>query len=340
MANTPDSALSRRAVLAGMAAGAAVLSLPARAGEPDVHVIANPFPEQSPAGAALGRWKKAAEGRGEDKFKLKLKHGDEVGGQAATLEGVKSGKFAGALVTTYAMREAVPRLAALDLPYLFHFGEDKVVDDALKAARDEIKTSLELNNLKLIWLFDMGRHVVFSRTVDFSSPDNIKGQSVACRPGSLGPDTWNAVGCKAVPTPLAEIGSALTASQVEAASIEIFEGADRQWATRDRILSLTYHAVDVGFLVMNLELFNKIKSKEQEALVSDRSTQEAAITEHVRKRQGVLIDEMKSTGVKVFEPTPRNRQLMMEGTKSVHDAFLKDHGASKALYAALTSVKF
>ena len=71
----------------------------------------------------------------DGKFKLPIKSGGDVGGQAQVLKAVKNGKYAGAVVTHYAFHELVPRLDLFDLPYLFPSTEPGKVKAALKAAK-------------------------------------------------------------------------------------------------------------------------------------------------------------------------------------------------------------
>ena len=186
-----ESKLNRRDVLAGFAASAAALSLPlpALAGDPEVLTFANPFPEQTPMGAALGRWKKAVMGRNDGKFKMKILQGDAVGGQGAVAKAVKNGKYAGAMVSTYGLRELVPRLQVLDLPYLFGQGDPAAVEKALKAAKPDIKVALENNGLKLIWLYGMGRRVVVSRGQKFAAPTPCGTRRWAAGQGQA-PSSW------------------------------------------------------------------------------------------------------------------------------------------------------
>ena len=77
MSQPIDPSLSRRLVLAGLSATAASAAFPsiALAGDPDILPVACSEPAGSPTGAALKRWKKAAESedRGDGRFKLKLK---------------------------------------------------------------------------------------------------------------------------------------------------------------------------------------------------------------------------------------------------------------------------
>lgn len=332
-----ESKLNRRDVLAGFAASAAALSLPlpALAGDPEVLTFANPFPEQTPMGAALGRWKKAVMGRNDGKFKMKILQGDAVGGQGAVAKAVKNGKYAGAMVSTYGLRELVPRLQVLDLPYLFGQGDPAAVEKALKAAKPDIKVALENNGLKLIWLYGMGRRVVVSRGQKFAAPNTMRDKKVGCRPGAQAPSSWEAFGAKAVPTTFAEIPKRLQSGLVEAVDLNLYEAHDLSWSNPDKTVSLTYHAVDVGFLIMGLETFDKLKGKEQEALVSDRAQQQDAITKHIGERESKIAEVLRGLGYVVHAPAPKEREMGAQNGKVAHDAWLKDHKASKKIYDAV-----
>ena len=340
MSQPVDPALSRRLVLAGLSAAAALRSVVspavALAGDPDILSVATSEPEGSPTGNALKRWKKAAEGeeRGDGRFKLKLKFEDEVGGGAQLVQGLKKGKFAAICVPSYALREVVPRLTVFDLPYLL--GGPAQTDAALKAAKPEIKEALEANGLKLIWMFPMGHRVVFSRTATVTGPGSVKGVQIGVRPGTSSKDMWEAMGARVTEVPAPEVKAKLDAASIQAVEATLIDGVERGWHESAKIVSLTNHITEVGFLLMSQEGFDALKGKDQEALVSDREEQQDKVTEHVRQREKVLIEELRSSGRTVYDPASGDLDAIKAATQGVNKAWKDAKGkGGTALYATL-----
>lgn len=338
MSQPVDPALSRRLVLAGLSASAAMAAFPsvALAGDPDIFSVACSEPEASPTGAALKRWKKAAEGeeRGDGRFKLKLKFEDEVGGASQLVAGLKKGKFTAVCVPSFGLRELVPRLTVFDLPFLL--GGPKQTDAALKAARSEIKKALEANGLKLVWMFPMGHRVVFSRTATVTGPDSMKDVQIGVRPGTSSKAMWEALGARVTEVPTPDVKAKLDAGAIQAVEATFIDGVERGWHESAKIISLTNHVTEVGFLLMTQEGFEALKGKDQEALVSDRADQQQKLAEHVRKREAVLRDELKAEGRTVYDPASGDLEAIAAATQSVHKAWKDSKGkGGMTLYSTL-----
>ena len=338
MSRPVDPFFSRRLVLGGLSASAALAALPsaAWAGDPEVFSVGCSEPAASPTGAALKRWKKAAEGeeRGDGRFRLKLKFEDEVGGAAQLVSGLKKGKFTAVCVPSFGLRELIPRFSVFDLPYML--GTPEQTDAALKAARSEIKKALEANGLKLIWMFPMGHRVVFSRTATVTGPDSMKDVQIGVRPGTTSRAMWEALGARVTEVPTPEVKAKLDAGAIQAVEATFVDGVERGWDEAAKIISLTDHITEVGFLLMSQEGFDALKGKDQEALVSDRAEQQKKLAEHVRKREKVLRDELKAEGRTVYDPASGDLDAIKAATQSVHDAWKAARGkGGKALYAAL-----
>lgn len=331
MSKKLDHQLSRRLVLAGLSASAAAAALPgvAFAGDPDIYKIACTEPEASPAGAALGRWKKTAQAVDGDRFKLKLMFDGQVGGGAQIVKGMKKNedkedKFAGALVPSFAFWERAPRLTVFDLPYLL--GDDAQVDKALGAARKEISTALANNGLKLLWLFPMGHRVVFSRNQPITGPDACKGLQIGVRPGTSSKLMWDALGARTVEVAPPDVKAKLDAGAIQAVESTIVDGYERGWADAVKHVSLTNHITEVGMLVMDMSTWDGLKGKDQEAMLTDKKKLEQAVTDHYRKREVKLADEIKGSGRTVHVLASGNLQAMKDATKDVHKAWKSGAG--------------
>lgn len=334
---------TRRTVLAGLGATAAAAAFPslAFAGD-DVYPIANPFPEDEPWAKILDNWKTRIMKNNDGKFKLPIKSGADVGGQAQVLKAVKNGKYAGALVTHYAFHELVPRLDIFDLPYLFKSTELADVKVALKAAKDDIKVALENNGLHLVWLFHGGRRVLVSVDEPLLSLTDMKGAAVACRPGSAAPAGWEAMGVVAREMPINDITGKLANKQLKAGDVsilemgrEMFSYSDRSKQLKQAYLTETYHSVNVGFLVMNKEAFDGMKGKEQELLVGDREKRQDALAQAIRDAEAATVETLKGQKVTVRAPNKVQRDQTEAAAKTAHQAWLADRKPAQKIYNAV-----
>lgn len=338
MSQPIDPSLSRRLVLAGLSATAASAAFPsiALAGDPDILPVACSEPAGSPTGAALKRWKKAAESedRGDGRFKLKLKFEDEVGGAAQLVQGLKSGKFKAVCVPSFGLREVVPRLTVFDLPYML--GNPAQTDAALKAAKPEIKKALEANGLKLIWMFPMGHRVVFSRTATVTGPSSMEGVQIGVRPGTSSKAIWETLGARVTEVAAPDVKAKLDAASIQAVEATLIDGVERGWHESAKIVSLTNHVTEVGFLLMSQEGFDSLKGKDQEALVSDREAQQRKVTDHVRQREKAVLEILKDGGRTIYDPASGDLDAIKAATQGVHKAWKDAKGkGGVSLHATL-----
>ena len=91
--------------------------------------------------------------------------------------------------------------------------------------------------------------------------------------------------------------------------------------------------MDVGFLIMGLGTFDKLKGKEQ-GPVSDRAKQQDAITKHIGERESGIAEVLAASAMPSM-PGPKEREMGAKNGKVAHDAWLKDHKASKKIYDAV-----
>lgn len=308
----------------------------ALAGDPDILKVGCSEPAASPLGNALKRWKKASESeeRGDGRFKLNLKFEDEVGGAAQLVNGLKKGKFQAIAIPSYGLRELVPRLSVFDLPYMLR-GSD-ATDAALKAAKPEIKKALEANGLKLIWMFPMGHRVVFSRTATVTNPDAMKDVQIGVRPGTNSAPIWEALGARVSEVAAPDVKAKLDAAAIQAVEATLIDGVERGWHEAAKIITLTNHVTEVGFLLMTQEGFDALKGKDQEALVQDREEQQKKLRDHIRTREKKLAEELRSGGKTVYDPSSGELDAMKAATQKVHDDWKESKGKGGAtLYGAL-----
>lgn len=338
MSQSVDSFVSRRLVLAGLSATAATAVFPARAlaGDPDVFPVGCSEPEASPTGNALKRWKKAAEGegRGDGRFRLKLKFEDQVGGAGQLIQGLKKGRFTAVCIPSQGLRDIVPRMSVFGLPYLL--GGPAETDVALKAARPGIKKALEAQGLKLVWMFPMGHRVVFSRTATITGPAAMKDVQIGVRPGTSSTAMWEALGARVSEVPAPDIKAKLDAGAIQAVEATLIDGVERGWHEAAKIVSLTNHMTEVGFLLMSQAGFDALKDKDRDALMSDRGEQQKKLAEHVRKREQALVEKLRSEGRTVYHLASGDLDAIQAATEGVHAAWKESRGeAGMALYRTL-----
>lgn len=330
-----DPALTRRSVLAGLAASAALLSLPARAGDDGVFNVVSPYPDKSPQGNHLDKWKKSVMGANNDRFKVRFKQDEDAGDEQAVVNKLMKGKFEGGMVSSYGLGRSIAKLNVLSLPYLFGSGDPDVVERKLKAARGEIKTTLEGKGLHLCWMFYAGRDVLVSNDLDLGAPASFRGVRIGVLPGAHAAETWTAMGAKATETTLAEMPDKLRSGAIQAASVSLFEAARMPWPTPRRKLALTYHSTNVGFLTFNKELFDKMAKKDQEVLVADRGRRQTALFEKVKQVEQQLRENLNVEGFTPNVLTEREQGMLASATEKVHTTWLENHAGAKGLYKTI-----
>jgi len=332
-----DSILTRRSVLAGMAAGAAALSLPrsARAGDDGVVNVVHPYPEDSPVGSFLDRWKKGVMADNNGRFKMKFREGEDTGAEATVVQNLRKGKFEAAVVSSYGLGTEISKLNVLSLPYLFGVGDQSVVEARLKDARSEIKSTLDGKGLKLVWMFYMGRQVLVSRDLELGPPSSYRGVKVGVRPGAHEVETWKAIGARPVEMAVNEMDNALRTNRIQAAAVSLFEAADLNWSMAKPRLALTNHAVNVGFLVFNKERFDKMAKKDQAALFDDRGRRQEALSEMVRKREAGLMGDLNREEMWMNVVKERDLNLLQAASAQVHTDWLANHAGAKGLHKTL-----
>lgn len=194
----------------------------------------------------------------------------------------------------------VPKLNALDLPYLFSSAEQayRVLDGSVgRALLDELGPF----QLKGLAFFEVGfRSLANSRRPVHAAAD-IKGLKIRTTPNPAHLKAFEMLGANPLPMPYAEVYPAL-----ETRAIDGHENppqimhASKMFEVQ-KYLSLTRHAYTAMPLVMNKARFDALSPEQQQILLDEALAAARFQREYNARNEPKLIEDLRAKGMQVDE---------------------------------------
>jgi tripartite ATP-independent transporter DctP family solute receptor len=194
----------------------------------------------------------------------------------------------------------VPKLNALDLPYLFSSAEQayRVLDGNVgRALLDELAPF----QLKGLAFFEVGfRSLANSRRPVHTAAD-IKGLKVRTTPNPAHLKAFELLGANPLPMPYAEVYPALESHAIDGhENPPQIMHASKMYEVQ-KYLSLTRHAYTAMPLVMNKARFDALTSEQQQILIDEALAAARFQRDYNAKNEPKLIADLRAKGVQVDE---------------------------------------
>lgn len=194
----------------------------------------------------------------------------------------------------------VPKLNALDLPYLFGSAEQayKVLDGGVgRALLDE----LEAFQLQGLAFWEVGFRSLANSKRAVRRAEDIRGLKIRTTPNPAHLKAFQLLGASPQPMPYAEVFAALESGAIDGhENPPIIMAASKMYEVQKH-LSLTRHAYTAMPLVMNKARFERL-SPEQRRLLAEEALAAARFQRDYNARhEGEVLAQLRAKGVQLVE---------------------------------------
>ena len=274
-------------------------------------------PDNTPWAYLLKKYRKALRKETDGRVKMKVFLGGLKGDEQSLVRQAFKGKeLQGAGVSSGAMATLVPEMDILELPYLFDSFQqaDKALDGDARAIIEEI---LDKKGFKLLMYSENGYRSFGSKGGFIKTPADLKGKKMRSQESPVHVETYRALGASPVTISVGEVLSALQTGVVEGFDNTPLYTQAVSWYQAVDHFSVTEHIYQPALIVANKKWFNSLPSDIQATMISlgDRLTKKGR--KSVRQLGPALLENFKSQGVKVYEPTAAEKKAFKDATRKV-----------------------
>lgn len=295
--------LSRRTMLAGIAAGGALLTGCGRRLGLGLLTSVDTHPNGYPTVEGVRRFGDLLRERTDGRLDLRIYAGGQLGNERDTLEITTFGGIDFNRVNLAPLNSIEPLTIVAALPFIFETTEHmrSVVDGEIG---DEILASLERHGLIGLCFYDSGARSFYNTRGPIEKPADMAGLKLRVPGSDLYIDMVRSLGADAVPMPLDEVYQSLAQG--------VIDGAENNWPSFEngrhfevaRYYSLTRHLLAPEVFVMSKATWDDF-SPEDQATISQAARDSVP---HMRELWDTQVEKsmqiIMSSGVEVNEVDP------------------------------------
>lgn len=247
-------------------------------------------------------------------------------GELELAQQIQKGMVQMGLSTTSPLTNFNPRMAVLDLPFLFQsYGHaDRVLDGP---AGRELLEGLKPHGLVGLGFLEVGFRI-FSSTEPLPDLESFRGKRVRVMQSATYINFVKALGAEPVPSPVDRI--------YEMGRQGLIDAADRSYPTYwdfklyevHRYVTETRHAYATKAVLVNREFYRSLSPRDREAL--RRAVRQIEVSHRQRQREQEkrvkALCQQQAPPIRIFELTGRERARFIERCRSVYREFNRLHG--------------
>lgn len=209
-------------------------------------------------------FKRQVEEATNNKYKIVIYGGGQLGGSSALMEGLQAGNIQLAVITTSDINQFVKEIDVLDMPFLFR-NWDHVEKFLASDVNKELLSLGDQYGLHNLSSMPRGyRHVTTSEKVGpINKPEDFEGVKIRVAESPLYIDIFKALGANAQAMAWGEVYTALQQGTVEAHENTIVTTRDYKINEVQKYMSETGHTFAFGTLMASLDWFKKLPAEDQ-----------------------------------------------------------------------------
>jgi len=262
--------------------------------------LAHAGPESSSQHIAALELAKLVKEKTRGQLEVQVYPASQLGNDATVIGGVRGGTLDLMMAGSVNFAGLVPRIGALDLPFLFRGPEHayKVLDGTVG---QQMMKDLEAHNLKGLSWFEVGFRCITTKNRAVRSPDDVKGLKIRTTPNPSHIQAFRLLGANPVPLPLGELYQALESGAVDAQEHPIAITHSAKFYEVQKHLTMSRHAYTAMPVVMNKTKFDALAPDLQTALV-DAAQHAARFQRELNARdEAKIIADLRAKGMTVLE---------------------------------------
>jgi len=262
--------------------------------------LAHAGPESSSQHLAALEFAKLVKDKTRGRLEVQVYPASQLGNDATVIGGVRGGTLDLMMAGSVNFAGLVPRIGALDLPFLFRGPEHayKVLDGAVG---QQMMKDLEVHNLKGLSWFEVGFRCITTKNRAVRTPDDVRGLKIRTTPNPSHIQAFRLLGANPVPMPLGELYQALESGAVDAQEHPIAITHSAKFYEVQKHLTMSRHAYTAMPVVMNKTKFDALAPDLQTALV-DAAQHAARFQRELNARdEAKIIADLRAKGMTVLE---------------------------------------
>ncbi|HSV82176.1 MAG TPA: TRAP transporter substrate-binding protein [Ramlibacter sp.] len=224
----------------------------------------------------------------------------QLGNDATVIGGVRGGTIELMMAGSVNFAGLVPRIGALDLPFLFRGPEHayRVLDGAVG---QQLMKELEAHNLQGLGWFEVGFRCITTKGRAVRTPDDLKGLKIRTTPNPSHIQAFRLLGANPVPMPLGELYQALESGAVDAQEHPIAITHSAKFYEVQKHLTMTRHAYTAMPVAMNKAKFDALGPELQKVVIEAAQHGARFQRDLNAKDEARIIADLRARGMTVLE---------------------------------------
>src|ERR1041384_8297832 len=292
----------RRSLLAALAVGAAVLTLPSDANAQRKFTFGYDQPKTTAYGIAGDIFDAKLKELSGGKMSINQFPGAQLGQEPVMLQKMRSGDIDFVITSTANASTLAPQAGVFSLHFIFrdqkHLANTLADPAVSKAFREMIKDSVQ--GAQVLGLLTMGFRNIYSKK-DIKNLDDIKGMKVRVQATKTEDTHFPAYGTQTVHMPFGEVYTSLQTGVVNAAENGVNVYLANKHYEVAPILSMTEHEANNNCIWVSEKTWNSLTDEQKkwvQAAADEVSKKEPAMALKLEKDSA---DKLKTIGVKVVD---------------------------------------
>ncbi len=247
-----------------------------------------------------------------------------LGTSTAIVSGVRTGTIDMAIIGAVNLGGLADGFLALDLPFIFkdkahvYRALDGKVGEALFAQLDKV-------GLVGLSFFENGFRNITNSRKPIVVPEDVQGLKIRVPQSNTLVATFEALGANPVPMAYGELYTAMETGAIDSQDHPMPALYAGKFYEVQKYLSMTRHGYAAVPMVVNKRKFDKL-TPEQQQILRECAIEAAKFQRDLNsKSEATMVAEMEKAGLQVNDDVKLD--LFVDKTKSVRDAFIKEHGS-------------
>ena len=287
-------------------------------------------PEGTPWADQLKDIKKRIESESGGRIKVKLFLGGVMGGEVEMIQDIiEGGRLQAGGFSTAAVAEGadVPALQLPELPFLFQSDAetDHILDNVLY---EPMKEALTDEGLFLqAWTIN-GWRSFYTKGKPIRSLADLREHKMRTQESKVHKAMYKAFGVQAVALPTTEVLDALNRGIVDGFDNTSLFGQASGWFEPTKHYTLSRHIFQPAAIIYSQEFFESLPADLQKVVIGDRMADQKMSRSAVRNLEGELLENFRSFGMTVTEPSAEEMKPFRDAAVKVHTELRDEVGGA------------
>ena len=283
--------------------------------------LAHTLPQTHPVHKGILEFQKALNAKSGGKIQIKIFPDGQLGSEREALELLQIGSVAVTKVSAATLSNFVPEYHILGIPYLFKDKQHQY--DVLEG---EVGKSI-LEKGSKFWLrglcyYDAGSRSFYTSNKAIRKPEDLKGLKIRVMNNQMAINMVEALGGSPTPMAYGELYTAIQQGVVDGAENNPPSFVSSNHYEVSKYYTLDQHSSVPDVLLIGTKFWDKLTAEEKQWV--QEAADESSQAEKVFWQNSVeeSMETARKAGVEIIIP---DKSLFQEQSKSVLEAFVKDH---------------